>query len=446
MAGEVAGDGKYGEAHRDAARQICNPKADGATVKILVDALFLRPGENGGGESYIRGLLAGLSRLDRENSYLVLVTRDSKETFRSLGANFEAYAIKLGKAKGVLRLAYEQVVLPILARRWGADLAFFPANMMSLVVTALSIPSVVTIHDASFDYYQRALPSYEPSLELNLKASLAKWAAHAATQIVAVSEFGRSEIVRTTGVSTNKIAVVHLAPSELSGSLKEPEEVFRRYGIATPYVLAVGTVQKHKNFERLVRAFAAAKRNLNCPHELVIAGRRGTGQADLETAIRASGASDYVCLTGFTKDGELATLYKEADAFVMPSLYEGFGIPVLEAMKAGIPVISSAVCSLPEVAGDAALFCDPLDEHSISKALCEVISNRDHAMDLARKGNVRAGTFSWERTAARMLEIFESVAQRKASVTATSVPAGSLSCTKVVEPTLRVSSRNETNN
>jgi glycosyltransferase involved in cell wall biosynthesis len=316
-----------------------------------------------------------------------------------------------------LRLAYEQAVLPILARRWRADLAFFPANMMSLGVATLSIPSVVTIHDASPQYYQKSLPSYEPSLVLNLRAILAKWAARTATQIVADSEFGRSEILRTAGVSRDKVAVVYLGSTEARGGLTEPLEVFKRFGISKPYILAVGRVQKHKNFDRLVRALAAAKKAMNFPHQLVIAGHAGTGQADIETTIRSDGARDYVRLTGFLQDTELATLYKEADVFAMPSLYEGFGLPVLEAMRAGVPVIASAVCSLPEVSGNAALFCDPWDEASICKALCEIILNKERAMELARKGRVHAGTFTWERTAAEMLEIFRAVGHRNESNT-----------------------------
>jgi len=382
-------------------------------MKILVDALFLRPGENGGGETYIRGLLSALSSLDDENAYLVLVRTESRDTFRSLAANFETHAINLKRGSIVQRLAYEQTVLPILARRWRADVAFFPANMMSLGVAALAIPSVVTIHDASSSYYQKTLPRYEQSIVFIARAILANWAAHAATQIVAVSEFGRSEILRTTGVRGNKVSVVHLGSPEFSASFAEREEVFQRLGIAKPYVLAVGRVLKHKNFDRLVRAFIAAKKSSNFPHRLVIAGRSGWGQADLETAIDSSGAGNDVRLTGFVQDEELATLYREADVFVMPSLYEGFGLPVIEAMKAGLPVLCSTSGSLPEVCGNAALFCDPLDEASISRNLCKIISDRGLAMELVRKGRLQAEKFTWERTAARMLEIFRSVAQRE---------------------------------
>lgn len=381
-------------------------------MRILVDALFLRPGENGGGETYIRGLMSGLSSLDQENTYLLLVGAESRDAFRSLGANFETRVIKLKRGSIIQRLAYEQTVLPIVARRWRADVAFFPANMMSLGVAAFGIPSVVTIHDASSNYLQNALPGYERSTVLSGRTVLRKFAARAATQILAVSEFGRSEIVRTTGVSGNKVAVVYEGAPEFLGPLTEPEEVFRRFGIAKPYVLAVGQVRKYKNFDRLVRAFIKAKRGSHLPHQLVIAGRPRCGQADLEAAIDSNGARNDVRLTGFVRDEDLATLYREADIFAMPSLYEGFGLPVIEAMKAGVPVLCSTAGSLPEVCGSAALLFDPLDEASISANLCKMISDRGLKMELVGKGHLQAEKFTWERTAAGMLDIFRCVSRR----------------------------------
>jgi glycosyltransferase involved in cell wall biosynthesis len=378
-------------------------------MKILIDALFLRSRKNGGGETYIRSLLSSLSMLDRENSYLVLSTERSQYAFQSLGANFEIRPVHFNTERIGWRLLYEQFILPILAYRWGADLAFFPANMMSLGVAALSIPSVVTIHDASFDYYQKVEKGYESSLSLFVKAWLAKTAARLATRVVSVSKYGRSEICRTTGICESKVAVVPLAASEISAATQELGHTLEMRGIVLPYVLIVGRVQKHKNLDRFVRAFATAKRQTQFPHHLVIAGMPHSGQADLESTIQSCGVEEFLHLTGFVEEEELRALYEGADVLAMPSLYEGFGLPVLEAMNAGVPVIASKACSLPEVAGCAALYFDPRDESSISKALVEIITDRNRHAEFVEKGRVHAKTFTWPRAASQMVEIFHAL-------------------------------------
>lgn len=379
-------------------------------MRILIDALFLRSRKNGGGETYIRNLLSSLSAIDHENSYLVLSAQGSQHVFRSLGSNFEIRPVHFNNERIALRLLYEQFILPILAHRWRADLAFFPANMMSLGVAALPIATVVTIHDASFDYYQKAEKGYESAVSLFLKAWLAKTAARLATRVVAVSKYGRSEICRTTGVCESKVVAVLLGATEMTAVTQESGQTFDSRGVTRPYVLVVGRVQKHKNLDRFVRAFAAARRLAKFPHHLVIAGSPHSGQTDLESAIYSCGVGEFVHLTGFVEEGELRSLYEGADVFAMPSLYEGFGLPVLEAMTIGVPVVASNVCSLPEVADSAALYFDPRDEGSITRALIEIITDRVQYAELAEKGRARAATFTWQRAASQMVDLFRAVA------------------------------------
>lgn len=245
-------------------------------MRICINALFLRAGENGGGETYIRGLLRAFSRVDRENSYLILVSRENHGAFADLGENFQIHSIAVLSATRAFRLIYEQIVLPIVARRWHADLVFFPANMMSLTLPLWRIRSVVVIHDAVFDHYSRTQPGYAPFLELLVKARLAKAAARLATKVVTDSEYARSEIRRTTAIPTSKIVVVPLGVEAIQGPLP-CQDALHRYEIPQPYILTVGRTHKHKNLDRLVRAFAAAKRRSNCPHHLVVAGPPGPG-------------------------------------------------------------------------------------------------------------------------------------------------------------------------
>ena len=181
-------------------------------------------------------------------------------------------------------------------------------------------------------------------------------------------------------------------------------------GVRFPYVLGVGNLQPRKNLLRLVEAFSRLKRNTGLPHQLVLVGRAKWKESDLFDAIRKAGVESHVLFPGYLPDEDLVTLYAHADMFVYPSLYEGFGLPVLEAMACGVPVVTSNVTSIPEVAGDAAVLVDPLDVAALTGAIGRVLSDEALRRALREKGPRRAAHFSWKQTALQTWAYYQRMA------------------------------------
>lgn len=219
-------------------------------------------------------------------------------------------------------------------------------------------------------------------------------------RIVTISEFSRSEITELLGVPEERVDVVPCAPS-----LVEAEANFavlaKKYDIQRPYILYVGTIEPRKNLTRLARAFSKLKAE-GIPHKLVLAG--GRGWASDEAWMELQETKDVI-LTGYISDEEKNALYKNADVFVFPSLYEGFGIPPLEAMAFGCPVVASNAASLPEVVGDAAELVDPTDELSIAGGIWNVITNRAYSWELVQRGREQIKKYTWAASAKRLTKV-----------------------------------------
>ena len=238
-----------------------------------------------------------------------------------------------------------------------------------------------------------------------------RWSARAAQRIIAISETTKSDLVTHYTVRPDKIDVVHHGVSE-SLSPAPREEIDRAratHGLPDRYVLALGTIQPRKNYVRLAQAIASLNA---CGEEiaLVIVGKRGWLAGEVETGIAASGAD--VRMIGYIEDSDLPPIYSGAVAVCQPSLYEGFGMPVLEAMACGTPVVSSNRSSLPEIGGDAAFYVDPLDPASIAAGLSRVLSDVDLRLSLIARGRLRAANFTWERCARQTLNVLRRTIER----------------------------------
>jgi glycosyltransferase involved in cell wall biosynthesis len=258
---------------------------------------------------------------------------------------------------------------------------------------------VVTVHDLAF----RLFPSLYPApWRAMFRAGLRRAARHA-DAIVAVSRNTARDLVRLAGVEPARIHVVPLAAS-LPATGSDPGPFLARMGVASPYLLFVGTLEPRKNLVRLVRAYRRAA--LRVPHELVLAGPLGWRAQRLHRELALPGPGRIV-LTGRVTDADLDALYRGAAAFCYPSLYEGFGLPVLEAMARGVPTIVSDSSSLPEVAGPAALRVDPRSVRGLAAAIERVLTDRDEAAELAEAGRERAALFSWDQTARMTLRAYQ---------------------------------------
>ena len=224
------------------------------------------------------------------------------------------------------------------------------------------------------------------------------------SRVVTISEFSKREIVELLDVPEEKVRVVPSAPN-ISEDIIAFEDVKAKFGIERPYILYMGNLEPRKNLVRLLEAFARLKAERGVPHRLVLAGARGWNNEDFDRALAGHPNREDIVLTGYVTSAEKNALYRFADVFVFPSLYEGFGIPPLEAMHWGCPVVAADAASLPEVVGDAAKLVDPLDPESIAEGLWRVLDDREYARRLRDAGLRQAKKYTWDDSARRLLAV-----------------------------------------
>jgi glycosyltransferase involved in cell wall biosynthesis len=304
-----------------------------------------------------------------------------------------------------LRLSWEMLAHP-------PDLLFVPSHVLPLLHPRRS---AVTVHDLGFLYHPEA---HTLSQNLYLRWST-RHNAHAATRILADSQATCRDLVHHYSIPDSKIAVVYPGRDETLAPVAEPDllsAVRARYGLAGPYLLYVGTLHPRKNLVRLVQAFGSLLRSSTDDSrapvaglQLVLAGQRGWLYDDILDQVRRLGLSDRVVLPGYVPDADLPALLSGALAFIYPSLYEGFGLPLLEAMACGTPVICSNASSLPEVAGDAALLVDPTDTEALADALARLVADEGLRRELVERGFRQMRRFSWRRCAEETLRVLEGV-------------------------------------
>lgn len=235
-----------------------------------------------------------------------------------------------------------------------------------------------------------------------------------ADRYLTVSEFTRREMTAILGIPPEKISVVPCACSENMARVEDPEAlaaVREKYGLGPAYILFVGNNNPRKNLERIIRAFDLLKEESGCPHELVIGGEQGW-KFDREKALAGIRHREDIRFIGFVADEDMAALYTGASVFAFPTLYEGFGIPVLEAQRCGTPVVTSGCSALPEVAGESAVLVDPYDTADICRGLRRVLEEPGLAETLVSRGRENAARFSWAASAGRLKELLEEEQQR----------------------------------
>ncbi len=301
------------------------------------------------------------------------------------------------------RLSAEMAIHP-------PDVLFVPAHVLPLVHPRAS---VVTVHDLGYLSYPEA---HTPADRRYLDWST-RWNARQAAAVLADSQATKADLVRAYGARANKIHVIYLGRDDSLKQVTNPlrlAAVKAKYDLAHRYLLYVGTLQPRKNLARMVEAFERlCSRPQMADVQLVLAGKQGWLYDALFAQVSRAGLGDRVVFPGYIPDKDLPALLSAATAFVFPSLYEGFGLPVLEAGGCGVPVITSNTSSLPEVAGDAALLVDPHDVDAIAEAMYRIVTDRELAAELARRGHENVKRFSWEKCASETLAVLESVAQPK---------------------------------
>ncbi|CAN5553491.1 glycosyltransferase family 1 protein [soil metagenome] len=307
------------------------------------------------------------------------------------------------------RRLWTHVVLAREVMQRKPDLLFIPAHVLPFVLPSHRLPpSVVTVHDLGYHYFPEAHPRLQ---QLYLQVST-RWSAIAATHLIAVSQATASDLTKFYGTAPDKIQVVHEASMSEQSAHSAAANVRQQYNLSRPYALFVGTLQPRKNLVRLIQAYAKLSGTETIDWDLVLAGGGGWLYQSLSTLINELGLAERIHLIGYVSDADLPALYASATFFCFPSLFEGFGLPVLEAQRYGAPVMTANNSSLPEIAGDAAILVDPLDIDAIADAMLRLSQDEALRQKLITAGYANVKRFSWEKAARETLAVLETAAKK----------------------------------
>lgn len=343
----------------------------------------------------------------------VVVAAGEKDLFVPKDPRFQAIEVAGWLARPLANVAWHGVTLWEVAwrRRW--DVAFLPAANRRLPYV-MPCPTVGTVHDLASLHVAR---KYDPARTLYITRVLPVLMRRL-TRVLVPSESTRDDVVRGANVPANRVTVVPLGVDHDRFEPRDTEaaqaRVADRLGVRAPYLLYVSRIEHPgKNHTGLIRAFERLKASRDIPHRLVLAGSDWDRAAEVHRLAEASPAREHIVFVGFVDPSDLPDLYAAADAVVFPSYYEGFGLPVLEAMACGVAVACSDRSSLPEVAGDAALLFDPEDTEAMAATMERLIADRDLRRDLAARGLARCREFTWRRTAGRTLDAIREAAHSR---------------------------------
>jgi glycosyltransferase involved in cell wall biosynthesis len=356
-----------------------------------------------GNEVYIRNLLNQFARLDRQSEFYAYLSRTGAE--QDLPGRIHIRKVSENPYK---RLAFD---LPL---RMRAD----RPNLLHVQYTAplfSKVPIVVSVHDVSFLEHPQWFTRFRAT---QLKSTVRRTVLNAA-RVLTPSEFSRAAILRHYPIDASKVVVV---PNAVSSAFRPIERqtasaaVEKKYHIPAPFVLTVGDLQPRKNHLGLLRAFEEVLRSHpHLPHRLVFVGKETWYSKELHRAVNRSSVADRVHFTGFVEDADLVQFYAACELFVFPSFYEGFGLPILEAMACGRAVACSSATAMPEVADAAGILFDPNSHHEMTRAISDVLLDSGLRMRLERLGAQRATLFSWEKAAQQTLDVYHDVAGRTRS-------------------------------
>jgi glycosyltransferase involved in cell wall biosynthesis len=376
-------------------------------LHIAIDARRIRDFGIG---TYIRSLVHALSNIDHENRYTLISGAGDVRTLAGLPENFQAAVYSRRDNTGLDHIAF-----PLFLHGIAPDLVHIPLNRIPLL---LMRPYVVTIHDMANLLYEEG----RSGLRMQLRRYRFRRGLVRARCVIAVSEATKRDAQNLMGVGPERIRRVYNAPDpgfydRGAHSPGDHQRILERYQIQHPFLLYAGNVRRHKNIARLVEAFAVLRGQL-AEHpiykdlRLVLIGDTISQYPAVRQAVMKSRMEPLVRFLGFVPFETLRCFYESAAAFVFPSRYEGFGLPPLEAMACGTPVVTSNVSSLPEVVGDAAVLVNPENVFDIARGIREVLLDQPMREELIRRGHAQAARFSWERTAREVLEIYREAAAR----------------------------------
>ena len=369
---------------------------------------------------YARELIRALVALESDHEYVIFAAaggldgdrwKRESEKLRSVRNRERPSDIRfrtLPLSDDWMARLWHRLRLPVPVETFTGPLDVFYSPDFVLPPTRRSTRTLLTVHDLSYLHYpEHFVPKLVRYLEQSVSRSVIR-----ADWVLADSEATRRDLIAHLGTPSGKVKVLYSGVDPHFNEEREPGEgdlLRARYGLAAgSYVLSVGTIQPRKNYVRLIQAFAQLQAPDFVNKQLVVAGGRGWLYEDIFAEAESHG--DRVRILGFVDETDLPALYRNAALFAFPSLYEGFGLPVLEAMACGTPVVCSNVSSLPEVAGDAALLVDPLDTGGIAEAMARVLQDVGLQQDMIARGRSQAARFTWEKAARQLLDTLDGLA------------------------------------
>jgi glycosyltransferase involved in cell wall biosynthesis len=383
-------------------------------MKIGIDARFLTHPQPGGFKTYTENLISALAQIDTETEYILYVDRLPAPKDRiPTQKNFQMRIVS--GITPLLGLPWrEQVELPRQAGKDRVDVFHSPCLTAPL---NLSCPLVITVHDmiwASREFFtgnnswsirRRLIDWYDYLVPKN--------AIQKATAIITVSQASKKGIVAGLGMQPDKVFVTYEAASPAFRRIGNPEQlesIRQKYDLPSSYILALGSADPRKNIKSLIHAYGLLPERLREKHKLAIVWTHPFLAEDVSRLIKEFGLMQNVGFLLQVSNEDLVLLYNAATLFIFPSRYEGFGLPLLEAMSCGVPVVAANNSSIPEIAGDAAVLFDDHDSQAITDAMMRTLGDEDLRADLVQKGLVRAGEFSWERCALETLLVYNALA------------------------------------
>ena len=367
-------------------------------MKIGIEAERANLPNPTGVERYAAELIKHFARLDSTNEYILYFRTKPQEWFLHLPKNFSVKVMPFPKFWTQIRISWEMLTHPV-------DLLFIPASALPFWHPKKSI---ATVHDVAWRLYPDA---FTKIMRRYLEWST-RLAVKSAAKVIAVSEATKKDLWRFYGIEGDRVVVTHLGINDdfKPMNYEEAQPVLDKYGLVyQKYVLFLGTMQPRKNIIRLVEAFQKLKRENHIEEKLAIFGGKGWLWEPILEKIETAGKDGSIKYFSYAAKEDLPSLYAGAKLLTLPALYEGFGLPPLEAMASGIPVVVSNISSLPEVVGDAGKMIDPTSVDSIAAGLLDVLTNPQLREQMIAKGLVQAKKFTWENTVKKTLKVFESL-------------------------------------
>lgn len=372
-------------------------------MRIGINALYSMSGGYGGMQVYFDNLLKTLLEVDKENTYIIFCNAQNYNDLKYYNINVKKIFCPVKSGLSISKTLWEQVFLPFQTLLHKIDILFSPAYISPAF---LKCKSVVTIHCTKYIHH----PEDFDSLSLSILKILIPLSARNCDRIITVSNCAKSEVIKFFNVPEDKVTVIPYSVAEHFCSLVKVDDHFsERYGISKKYILSIASTKPHKNLRGLVEAYVNLRESGRIDHQLVLVGDKRPLLKDDWFSKNFSKWREDIIFTGIIPNDQLSPFYSNAEIFVFVSKYESFGIPIIESMACGTPVVTSNTFSMPEAAGGCALLADPYSTEDIANKIEKLIKDKELRNDLIAKGKKHAENFSWKKTAEQTLKVFKEI-------------------------------------